>query len=78
MLRFSERQLSAICNLRTNPDFKIVLEALADYGEELLKELVFARDDKDTAQGMARSVTLVLQSITEAPQALEKIRQPQT
>ena len=77
-MKFTEQELEAVCRLRANNDWMTVLTGLANHGEDLMKALIFAKTDREVAQGRCQAVTLLLEAIAEAPQKLNQIQTSNT
>jgi len=71
----TEEQMIAAATLRASPDFNKIMSAVADYGEGLVKHLIFMQGGNvDTVRGQAQAVTTILQQIAEAPANLDKLQ----
>ena len=72
-MKLDNRVLEAVLRLRGNDDWRVFINALGRYGEELNKQFVFSpKDELSKRQGRVQSVTAVLDAIIQAPNNFAK------
>lgn len=65
----------AVKRLRTSTDFNTVMQGVADYGERLVEQMIYAQDDQlRLMQGKAQAVTEILKAIKTAPEKFSNIQ----
>lgn len=74
MKKADQKLAEAILHLRPNTDFQVFVNALADTGEQLVKQMIYAQeaDQLRTLQGRAQEVTEILGVIQTAPEKLKQ------
>lgn len=72
---FNEKVLRALVSLRTNTDFQTFLvDGLAAELDKIMEPVLFAPDNKfnHSDRGVAKALTMILQSVEEAREELDK------
>lgn len=73
----SEAELRAAVSLLEDDRFKVVLGAVANYGEQAVKELIYQREGVAQLQGRSQMVTELLESFATCREQLAKRDKPQ-
>lgn len=65
----------AVKRLRTSTDFNTVVQGVADYGEQLVAQMIYAQDDRlRLMQGKTQAVTEILKAIQTAPEKFSNVQ----
>ena len=69
-MKLTPESAAAVKRLRTNTDFKLFMLAVADFGEKLVEQMIYAQDDTrlQLMQGKAQAVTEILKVVQTAPE----------
>jgi hypothetical protein len=76
-LKLDEKELRAVCALRTDPNFKVFLEAIGRAGDTVTKSLIM-NETLDSGQlyqlrGKTQAYVAIVEAIMQAPAKLDNI-----
>jgi len=80
-MKLTPEELEATVRLLHNDDFQRLFNAMGNHAEGLNKRLVIQKldtGDLHNLQGQTRNMVTLLETISGAPQQLEKLSQPKT
>ena len=74
-MKLNEHTAQAIVNLLENHDFKLYMQALGDYGEKSMQNLVFSpADELALRQGKVQAITEVMKALDNAQQTAQNFK----